>query len=145
MNNELESPKKFRAWWRLRLSTLLFAVTISAVLLTWLVDHQNLRSQIERTIDVNNLVGMSISTLERKMQFQDALTWDSVNLPPDSFGGRTYFLDGGNLVVEFDKTSTVSSATFVTRVDSPKERLDAVHKDWSDYVRDRSPSRKTNY
>ena len=144
MNDELEPPRKFRDWLRLRLSTVLLAVAISAVLLAWLVDHQKLKSQVERTIDINNLVGMSFSTLDNKMQLQDALIWDSPNLPFDSFGERTYFLDGGDLIVKFDETSAVSSANFVTRVDSPKERLDAVSKGWSDYVRDRSQSNKTN-
>jgi len=145
MNDELEPSKKSRNWWRLRLSTLLLVVAMFAVLLAWLADHQKLKSQIERTIDVNNLVGMSDATLEKKMQILGAYAWAAHNLSFDDFGRTTYFLEGGNLIVEWGENGSVSSATFVTCVDSQQERVTAVQEGWSDYVRQRSlPNRANN-
>ena len=138
MNDELE-PKKSRDWWRLRLSTLLLVVAMLAVLLAWLADHQKLKSQIERTIDVNKLVAMSGSTLRKKMEIQGAFAWETPNLSFDHFGQTTYFLEGGNLTVEWDENESVSSATFKTCVDSQQERVIAIQEGWNDYVRQRSP------
>ena len=143
MNDELE-PKKSRDWWRLRLSTLLLVVVMLAVLLAWLADHQNLKSQIERTIDVNKLVGMSGSTLGKKMQIQGAFAWATPNLSFDHFGITTYFLEGGNLIVEWDANGSVSSATFETRVDSQQERVIAIQESWNDYVRQRTSPNEAN-
>ncbi|MDB4766141.1 hypothetical protein OAG71_00490 [bacterium] len=47
MKHQATSIKNRRKWWRLQLSSLLFIVTIFAVLSAWLVDHRNLRSQIK--------------------------------------------------------------------------------------------------
>lgn len=138
MNDELE-PKKSRDWWRLRVSTLLLVVAMFAAILAWLADHQKLKSQIERTIDVNKLVGMSGSTLRKKMEIQGAFAWATPNLSFDHFGQTTYFLEGGNLTVEWDENESVSSATFKTCVDSQQERVIAIQKGWNDYVRQRSP------
>ena len=144
MNDELALPKKSRDWWRLRLSTLLLVVAMLAVLLAWLVDHQKLKSQIERTIDVNNLVEMTGSTLGKKMQIQGAFVWATTNLSFDRFGETTYFLEGGNLIVEWDENSSVSSATFVRCVDSQQERVIAIQESWNGYVRQRTSPNEAN-
>ena len=72
------------------------------------------------------------------------LIWDTPNLPPESAGEKTYYLDDGDLQIHFDDDGTISSAIFESRENSPKERLDAVHKDWGDYVRSRTPHGEAN-
>lgn len=90
--------------------------------------------------DTEKMVGMSLEELTTKHHLDDALRWDTPNLPMGSDGEKTFYLDDGNLEIHLNHDGIITSATFEKRTDLAKDRLDAVHQGWSEYVRDRTPN-----
>lgn len=95
-------------------------------------------------LDTDKLVGKSLDNLISEYHLAEALHWDMPNMPPDEDSLIIYFLEDGNLDIRLNHDAMVTAASFEERSDTPNQRIADYQRDWSEYVRDRTPESGTN-